>query len=424
MEKKLLTYTLMNKNTPVLDFDYDSDAGHIVKVRDLHSLEHAPFLLSSHNKAHSAALLTSRLNEWWSNRVVSASRPHLRLTLGSFYSGIEVSGGQGQTLKRLIMQLAEINHGLSLSDHYWFNPLDSSARLEWKDINYFTNPFSSAAGDAFFAEQISEQLLPKEQNPNATLTGYMNKAWRFADGKILLYKASNELRQLYNELAACSLYSRLLSPSEYVDYWIAGDESKRYVVCENMLDENHELIPASHVMQHFNLQEQSKYIESYHSYLISCEKLGIRDIRRRLDAQIVCDHILANSDRHWQNFGLVRNVHSLSDFKIAPTFDTGNSLYYDTNLGIVAKGQAQYNTSRPFSFDPQVQLSLVSDLSWLDSANLEGFLDEIKSALLPAYDRFEDALEIVVQDIDKRIDEVKYLQAQLMPVTGRGLESI
>lgn len=46
---------------------------------------------------------------------------------------------------------------------------------------------------------------------------------------------------------------------------------------------------------------------------------------------IVCDFILANKDRHFDNFGAIRNIETLEFERVAPTFDNGCSLWFDEN---------------------------------------------------------------------------------------------
>ena len=46
---------------------------------------------------------------------------------------------------------------------------------------------------------------------------------------------------------------------------------------------------------------------------------------------IIWDFILANKDRHFNNFGVIRNVLTLEFEKVAPIFDNGCSLCFDEN---------------------------------------------------------------------------------------------
>ena len=89
---------------------------------------------------------------------------------------------------------------------------------------------------------------------------------------------------------------------------------------------------------------------------------------------IVCDSVMANTDRHLRNFGLVRNIDDLR-WRFAPIFDTGNSLWCDKDEGAVARGDYAFS-SHPFSDMPNRQLMYAAELGWFDAGKLEGFADE------------------------------------------------
>lgn len=57
-------------------------------------------------------------------------------------------------------------------------------------------------------------------------------------------------------------------------------------------------------------------------------KNGLKNMETFLSKMLVCDYIPGNQDRHYQNFGVIRNVETLEYTRIAPIFDSGNSLWY------------------------------------------------------------------------------------------------
>ena len=46
-------------------------------------------------------------------------------------------------------------------------------------------------------------------------------------------------------------------------------------------------------------------------YVNLCEEHGIKNIRHSLDEMLVIDYIVANEDRHFNNFGVIRNAETL-----------------------------------------------------------------------------------------------------------------
>jgi hypothetical protein len=48
-----------------------------------------------------------------------------------------------------------------------------------------------------------------------------------------------------------------------------------------------------------------------------------------MDEMIAIDYLIGNTDRHTGNFGIIRDADTLQWLKIAPIFDSGNSLFYN-----------------------------------------------------------------------------------------------
>jgi hypothetical protein len=51
-------------------------------------------------------------------------------------------------------------------------------------------------------------------------------------------------------------------------------------------------------------------------------------VRSFLEYQILTDFILTNTDRHLNNFGVLRDTHTLKFIGMAPIFDSGNSMFW------------------------------------------------------------------------------------------------
>ena len=50
---------------------------------------------------------------------------------------------------------------------------------------------------------------------------------------------------------------------------------------------------------------------------------------------IVIDYLLANTDRHYNNFGAIRNANSLEWIGSAPIYDSGTSLWCNTPTKLI-----------------------------------------------------------------------------------------
>jgi hypothetical protein len=93
---------------------------------------------------------------------------------------------------------------------------------------------------------------------------------------------------------------------------------------------------------------------------------------------LAIDYIIVNEDRHYNNFGFVRDANTLEWRGLAPIFDSGTSLWYN-NLFI---GRAV--ESKPFRRSHDEQIKLASDLSWFDYGALAGVEEECAEILARA----------------------------------------
>ena len=120
--------------------------------------------------------------------------------------------------------------------------------------------------------------------------------------------------------------------------------------------------------------EETSTDTDYEHYLECCNDLHIESAKGALDRMIACDNILANYDRHWRNFGIVRNVETL-ECRPAPIFDSGSSLWCNVSTEDLAAGEHSF-TSAQFYPSPAKQMLLVDDMSWFNGEALEGFVSE------------------------------------------------
>ena len=121
---------------------------------------------------------------------------------------------------------------------------------------------------------------------------------------------------------------------------------------------------------------------------------------------IVCDFILANKDRHFNNFGAIRNVETLEFERVAPIFDNGCSLWFDENDMYVG----EFFLTKPFEEYEKTQVSLVKNISWIDINKLDGFVDEVKEILSSNKLLSDERIEKITEQIKSRIEFVNQLK--------------
>lgn len=116
-------------------------------------------------------------------------------------------------------------------------------------------------------------------------------------------------------------------------------------------------------MAHNTDAEKNNSTSAYQHFINCCETLGVKDAVPFLDRMIVLDYIIANEDRHLNNFGLLRNAETLEWCGFAPIYDSGSSLGYNKVAGQILSGRQV--ECKPFKKHHDEQLKLVSDLSWI-----------------------------------------------------------
>lgn len=389
-ENQIEHYVLMNREHEILTFTYNMDTNEFLDAEEIFDGGRAPMsVMSARGVKASAAELTS----WWNHRTIPKTRV-----------GIE------QKLKALglgsAFQLPFKSFGLSLSDQYWVRPI--GVKLKWKDINFFNNDFAEAPTQEWLVDVGLD-------SPDNTSDGVLSKRWICEKrGKRVLLKGGGRLNQEpFNEVIATELCKRLLSPADFVSYTLREWGDEHVSACPLFLTDSEEYIPAYYVQK---LAKPAEHHDLYRQYVDVCYDLGVQDIETALSKMLVVDFIMANTDRHMRNFGLVRDVESLQ-YRPVPIFDTGTSLWchletrnmrYDAAYDGVGAPASYWCDTRPFSEDERRQLQLVKDVDWLDLSALEGF-PEWAVDFLDQNFYMRDRLDFIFEGLNARIDYLRMM---------------
>ena len=242
-------------------------------------------------------------------------------------------------------------------------------------------------------------------SPNATLNGDLRKKWTIQNGQRILLKSGSGpfYQEPYNEVVAAMLHKSLLSPHDFVPYSLNG----RYCACPNMLKEDEELIPMYDILKS---HKKPNHMNDYQFCISLCTGLDLpeKQVKEHFSKMFVCDFILANHDRHYRNFGLIRNVETLAYTRMAPIYDTGACLWHDA-ISLTCPADYAY-TAKPFGRDgmqPKEQLGLFTEFIWFDESRLKGFTEKAaavlsENPLLPS-----ERINRVMNALQANIDYVK-----------------
>lgn len=178
-------------------------------------------------------------------------------------------------------------------------------------------------------------------------------------------------------------------------------------MCEDFVNGDIELVPAWRVIQ---TQKKSNSISVYQHFVNCCKALGVNDAIPFLDRMIVLDYIVANEDRHLNNFGLLRNAETLEWCGFAPIYDSGSSLGYDKVAGQIRTGQGV--DCKPFKKHHEEQIKLVSDFTWIHFENLydvEELITSIFSAEGAKEYMDDNRVKAIVETVRQRIQNLMQL---------------
>ncbi|WP_017690364.1 HipA domain-containing protein [Paenibacillus sp. PAMC 26794] len=375
------TYTLMHKNEPVAEIKLDEATVSISAIGQVYAKHHVPVGIPvKKGKIDRAAL-----NEWWRGRAIPASRDGIQEAL------LELNLSVTQ-------KLLDKSYGLSLSDQYWIRP--SATDLRWSSINFFDNSFSEDVGNVLFGQGSSDVM--SLMSPDNTSDGWLKKKWVIMGNKRCLVKGGSGATQQepYNEVIASKIMKRLGIP--HVPYTLMEQEDYPYSVCENFITPQTELITAWYVM---HTEQKPNHISVYQHYVNCCTALGISGITDNLDRMIVVDYLIANEDRHQNNFGVIRDAETLEWIGPAPIYDSGSSLWFSKPLGLI-RAEGKLNC-KPFKQDHDEQIKLVTSFDWLDLSALDGIEDDVRDIYRDSLFVDEARCDAICQALRGRIERLQ-----------------
>ena len=385
--------TLMHRRVEVAKLELDDETGIIRKIESVMSAEHVPVGVP----VKKGIADRSELNKWWTDRSIPASRSGVREAL--------------ETLELTDTKILLIRcFGLSLSDQYWIRP--EGTGLTWEKINFFDNSFSDDMGDVLFGKPNKAEDFDFS-SPDNTSDGYLKKRWKIINGKRCLIKGGSNLerQQPFNEVIASKIMDRL--GIDHAPYSILWEDDEPYSVCEDFVTRDTELISAWRIMQ---TQKKDNSTSVYQHFVNCCKSLGAPDIVPALDRMIVLDYIIANEDRHLNNFGLLRNAETLEWLGFAPIYDSGSSLGYNSLLSQI---HTEKNiTCKPFKRRHDEQVKLVTSFGWIDISKLSDAGDMVREVFSDPRAKeliSENRKEAIVQMVERHIESLQTIAESHTP---------
>ncbi len=375
---------LMHKDIPVAEFAIDGESGDILSNITVLNQEHLP--LPVQFKSKNAFTAISAMQAWVAYRSVPDSRNNLENMLQQY--GVRTPSAA-----------AYKSLGLNLSDQYWYRPKEME--LGWEQVNLFSNDFTAQEFRASSKGQSS--FISPDSNSN----GELPKFWTVKNGHRLLYKqgSGSTNQQPYNEVFASKLLDILDLP--HVQYGFAIEKSIPYSVCETFVDKDSEYIPAWDIL---GAVKQSNNQNAYQHFFRCAESLNIAVNPTDINNILVVDYIINNVDRHYGNFGFIRDAATLEFKGLAPIFDNGNSLWYNVpDFEMITRNQP----AKPFRDIQEKQLQLIAefdiDFGLLEQDSIYQLANECFRLPGAARRITETRLESIIRLVEYNIGKVRRL---------------
>lgn len=377
-------YVLKHKDLDVAMVKIDRQSGNIDYVLDVYMPQELPLGCGKDGKG---------IGQWWASRAIPDSRRGIQQVL--HYLGTNSS-----------LSLMLSSYGLSLTDHYWMQPVDEE--LYWSGLNFYENDFSDALGDLLTdTQKVDVDTNISRFSPSSSVTGEMKKKWVIENGIRYLMKlnAGHYGQQSVNELIACRLHERL-GWTGYVPYRLktAFMDGQEIPCSFSPLFTSTELefVSAYQLIEAFKVPNDRSV---YESLIGQAVEYGMEEsvVRKHLEYTILTDFILTNTDRHFNNFGFLYDSEKHRLVAMAPVFDTGNALFYDKEI-IPSNNRLLDVAVTSFCQREVLMLRYVTDRTLIDFQKLTGFPDEVEE-LLTMYTHMPDfRAKAIAQSVEQKIE--------------------
>lgn len=251
------------------------------------------------------ALTPEAVRGWLERRTI----PHNRDRIGAVFSSL---GLQITDLKGII----DICMGLSLNDSYWVP--QSSFEGSFEEYNLYENRFDSTLSLISYIG-YGHPIDSHGTTPELTTGGMLRKGWHFSSGKgIWLYKSgtdgfANAGNEPYSEFMASQIAQQM--GLHAVNYELENYHGILASKCKLFTDINTSYVPIGRIVRRGGIDACLEYYR----------QLG-EDFYQELVSMLIFDAVIINEDRHFGNFGILRDNQTGRIVAPAPIFDNGLSL--------------------------------------------------------------------------------------------------
>ncbi len=295
---------LFDKN--LISFEIDNSLG--LKIDNIEILEdnREIFPIELQNKVNEETIIS-----FLKARIIPKNRAYVTQILEAMNLNLNDTKG-----------IIDICKGLSLVDSYWIVQDNS---LKFKDYNLFDNDFSEVLSLIAFTG-YSSKIKDLITSPEFTTNGALPKAWRRINNKVYLYKGSTETWKMSN--TGFEPYSEFYSSQllkimdiNHVEYDLKRWKNMLVSTCELFTTKDKSYIQAGSIITSGRINDVYKYVKE-------------NGYENQFADMILFDALTMNPDRHFGNFGFIRDNKTGKIIDFAPIFDNGENLLSKADIKV------------------------------------------------------------------------------------------
>lgn len=285
--EKVKRYTIMHEDTPVLQFNRETDE---IKIYNKNLL---PFGLRGKSKLSAVDVF-----EWLSDRVNNLSRTYMNVV----YIARKVGRDRDKVIKD--------SSGISFTDNFWIKTRDTIC--DWDELKKLRDRNTALNNVALTGEIKDGEELLKGFTSLFTTKGYFPKAvfggyiYKLKKDAVLEYPAYLIGKQIGVNVSEAAL---------------DGD----YVKIRIFTDYDNSLVHASELKNYFNTVDEI--------YNILAKDEGNAELLKGLQRMFIFNYIIANPDLHDDNYGLIYDSHTFEFKSVSPCYDH-NVAFQEGFLGL------------------------------------------------------------------------------------------
>ena len=303
---------LMNKDIETMSYYYDNDNAVIFNIEVLNN-DYLPFELKDYIQDSQTADQTKNfiqnavVSDFFASRTLNLARDNAKaiLNAAALPQGMRTSDK---------LRITDACRGVTMTDSFWIK--EKGENITFDEVNIRKRHLSEVSYKiAILGQHIS--ATRDELVPDLSTEGMFPKYWKRENGKVYLYKTDNFKDNISTRAELES--SRILEEAgiNAVRYFSKTIDGRLFAVSECIASDDISLVSMQSVKDYCTHTKQDFY-----DFLL-------REFGTQFSNMCITDYVIANTDRHFLNFGVLVDNSTNKIISFAPLFDHNQSLIID-----------------------------------------------------------------------------------------------